>query len=61
MSGSKFGPAIRRSTVAIERDEDGVFSARVPSLEGCHTYAETWDELPGRPREVIVLCLEERT
>ena len=48
-----------RFTVIVERDEDGVLVARVPSLKGCHTFANTWDELHERVREVIELCLED--
>jgi predicted RNase H-like HicB family nuclease len=47
-----------RFTVLIERDEDGVYIARVPSLKGCHTYGETFPELQKRIEEVIQLCLE---
>ena len=48
-----------RFTVIVERDEDGVLVARVPSLKGCHTFANTWDELHERVREAIQLCLED--
>lgn len=46
-----------RFTVIVERDEDGVYIARVPSLKGCHTCAETWEELPTRVAEAIEVCL----
>ncbi len=49
---------IYRFTVIVERDEDGVYIARVPSLKGCHTCAETWEELPMRIAEAIEVCLE---
>ena len=48
-----------RFTVIVERDEDGVLVAHVPSLKGCHTGAETWEELQERLREVVELCLED--
>ena len=48
-----------RFTVIVERDEDGVLIARVPSLRGCHTFARTWEELQDKVREVIELCLED--
>ena len=50
---------MRRFTVVVERDEDGVLIAHVPSLQGCHTCADTWDELYPRVREVIALCLAD--
>ena len=48
-----------RFTVIVERDEDGILVAHVPSLRGCHTYADTWEELQERLREVMELCLED--
>jgi len=46
-------------TVLIEKDEDGIFVASVPSLKGCHTQAKTIEELIPRIKEAIQLCLEE--
>ncbi len=44
--------------VLIETDEDGYFVATVPSLPGCHTQAESRDELSSRIREAIEVCLD---
>ena len=44
--------------VIIERDSEGYFVASVPALPGCHTQAESLDELMTRVREAIELCLE---
>jgi predicted RNase H-like HicB family nuclease len=44
--------------VVIERDEEGFYVASVPQLHGCHTQAESLDELMVRVREAIELCLE---
>jgi predicted RNase H-like HicB family nuclease len=44
--------------VVIERDEDGLYVASVPSLPGCHTQAATLNELMLRVREAIALHLE---
>jgi predicted RNase H-like HicB family nuclease len=44
--------------VIIERDSEGCFVASVPALPGCHTQAESLDELMARVREAIELCLE---
>jgi predicted RNase H-like HicB family nuclease len=45
-------------TVVIEQDEDGVYVASVPELPGCHTQAQTLDELNQRIKEAIELYLE---
>ncbi len=42
-----------RFTVIVERDEDGMLVARVPSLRGCHTFPNTQDQLQTRVCEVI--------
>ncbi|MDX1962370.1 MAG: type II toxin-antitoxin system HicB family antitoxin [Pirellulales bacterium] len=41
--------------VVIERDEEGFFIASVPALPGCHTQAQSLDELIERIREAICL------
>ena len=45
-------------TVVIEQDEDGIYIASVPELEGCHTQAKTLDKLRERIKEAIKLYLE---
>jgi predicted RNase H-like HicB family nuclease len=45
--------------VLIERDSEGWLVASVPSLEGCHTQAKTFDELNERVQEAIEVCLED--
>lgn len=45
-------------TIVIEQDEDGIYVASVPELEGCHTQAKTLDELRERIKEAIQLYLE---
>ena len=45
-------------TIVIEQDEDGIYVASVPELEGCHTQAKTLDELRERIIEAIQLYLE---
>jgi predicted RNase H-like HicB family nuclease len=44
--------------VIVEKDEEGYYIASVPALPGCHTQAESLDELDARIREAIELCLE---
>lgn len=48
----------REFTVVIERDNEGFLVGSVPSLKGCHTQAESMDELLERIKEAIQLCLE---
>jgi len=44
--------------VLIEKDEQGYFIGRVPSLRSCYTQAKTLPELYKRLQEVVALCLE---
>ena len=48
----------RQFDVVIERDEEGIYVASVPQLEGCHTQTRSLDQLMDRVREAIQLCLE---
>lgn len=50
---------VRRFLVVIEQDEDGIYIASVPSLQGCHTQAKTLAELEKRIQEAIKLYLHE--
>jgi predicted RNase H-like HicB family nuclease len=45
-------------TVIIEQDEDGIYVARVPEIEGCYTQGKTLPELLERIKEAIEVCLE---
>lgn len=48
-----------RYAVIIEEDElDGGYTARVPSLKGCFTQADTLDELKVRIEEAIEVSIE---
>ena len=49
---------LRDFSVVVERDEDGLYVASVPSLPGCHTQAASLDVLIQRVREAIELHLE---
>ena len=49
----------REFTVVVERDSEGWYVASVPVLRGCHTQAKSLDELQGRIREAISLCLDD--
>ena len=50
---------MREFTVIIERDEDGWLVGSVPALRGCHTQAESMEELLENIQDAILLCLEE--
>lgn len=45
-------------TVIIEQDEDGIYVASVPEIQGCHTQGKTIPEALERIREAIEVCLE---
>ena len=42
----------------VTQDASGMYTARVPSLPGCHTQAKTLPLLYKRMEEVIQLCVE---
>jgi len=44
--------------VLIEQDEDGIYVAKVPELEGCYTQGKTLQEVVDRIKEAIEVCLE---
>ena len=41
----------------IEKDENGIFVGSMPSLPGCHTEGDTYEEVVNNLREVTELCL----
>ncbi len=45
-------------TVLIEQDEDMLYVATVPEIQGCHTQGKTIPEVLERIKEAIELCLE---
>jgi len=46
--------------VIIEQDEDGVFVASVPSLQGCYTEGGTFEETIKNVKDVIKLHIKAR-
>jgi predicted RNase H-like HicB family nuclease len=48
----------REFSVIIERDAEGYYVATVPALRGCHSQANSLDELMTRIREAVEVCLE---
>jgi predicted RNase H-like HicB family nuclease len=49
----------RAYTVIVEKDEDGVYIAEVPSLRSCYTQGESIEQVMERIKEVICLCEKE--
>ncbi len=47
-------------TVTIDRDEDGVWIAKCPSIPGCVSQGTTKDEAVESIKDAIKLCLEAR-
>lgn len=48
----------RHFNVVVERDSEGFFVGTVPALPGCHTQAQTLDQLMERVQEAIALYLD---
>ena len=44
--------------VLIEQDEDGIYVATVPELEGCHTQGNSLNQVLERIKEAIEVCIE---
>lgn len=44
--------------VLIEQDEDGIYVARVPEIDGCYTRGKSLQEVLDRIKEAIEVCLE---
>jgi predicted RNase H-like HicB family nuclease len=47
--------------VVITPAEEGGFYASVPSLPGCHSEGETWEETLANIKEAIELFIEDMT
>jgi predicted RNase H-like HicB family nuclease len=47
-------------TVVVERDEDGIYVASVPLLQGCYTQGETYEEALENIKDAIKLHIEAR-
>jgi predicted RNase H-like HicB family nuclease len=47
-------------TVVVEKDEDGLYVASVPLLQGCYTQGETYEEAMENIKDAIKLHIEAR-
>lgn len=45
--------------VIIEQDEDGIFVAECPALQGCYAQGKTYEEAIENIKDVITMCIEE--
>ena len=53
-------PKVLNYRVLIEQDEDGVFVASAPSLQGCYTEGDTFEEAVNNIKEAMGLYLEDK-
>lgn len=53
-------PRVLNYRVIIEQDEDGVFVASVPTLQGCYTEGDTFEEALDNAKDVVKLHIEAR-
>lgn len=47
-------------TVIVERDEDGVYIASCPALQGCYSQGDTYEEALENIKDAIRLHIEAR-
>jgi len=47
-------------TVVVERDEDGLYVASCPALQGCYTQGETYEEAMENIKDAIKLHIQAR-
>jgi len=47
-------------TVVVEQDEDGLYVASVPLLQGCYTQGETYEEALVNIKDAIRLHIQAR-
>ena len=45
--------------VIIEQDEDGLFIAECPTLQGCYAQGKTYEEVIANIKDVIAMCIDE--
>ena len=57
---NRFMPKVLNYRVIIEQDEDGVFVASVPALQGCYTEGDTFEEAIKNARDVIRLHIDAK-
>lgn len=53
-------PKVLNYRVIVEQDEDGVFVAQVPSLQGCYTEGDSYEEVMVKIEDAVKLHLKSR-
>ena len=49
-----------RFTILVEQDEDGVYIASCPALQGCYTQGDTYEAVVENLKDAIRLHIEAR-
>lgn len=49
-----------RFNIVVGRDEDGVYIASCPALQGCHSQGDTYEEAVENLKDAIRLHIEAR-
>lgn len=49
-----------RYKVVVERDEDGVYIATCPAIQGCYSQGETYEEALENLKDAVRLHIEAR-
>ena len=52
--------ATYRFKITVERDEDGVYIASCPALQGCYSQGDTYEEAVENLKDAIRLHIEAR-
>ena len=53
-------PKVLNYRVIFEQDEEGIFMASVPSLQGCYTEGDTFEEVLKNIEDVIKLHIKAK-
>ncbi len=47
-------------TIVLEQDEDGIYVASCPALQGCYTQGDTYEEAIANIKDAVKLHIEAR-
>ena len=47
-------------TIVVEQDEDGIYIASCPALQGCYTQGDTYEEAIANIKDAVRLHIEAR-
>lgn len=45
--------------IVVEQDEDGIYVATCPALQGCYSQGDTFEEAIENVKDAIEMCIEE--